>query len=110
MRTMIIAALVLSATAANAGNYGATTTCGRYGGTYSCKTEGYHSGPRYYGPRASPITEVGNGAQMTAAELAEQAERIRKWEDFCQPVGTVDSLGVTRLSYKYEGCEFGRSE
>lgn len=37
-------------------------------------------------------------------------ERIRKWEEFCRPVGVVDSLGVTRYMYAEYGCEFGRSE
>jgi hypothetical protein len=37
-------------------------------------------------------------------------DRIRKWEEFCRPVGLVDSLGVTRYMYAEYGCEFGRSE
>lgn len=106
MRTIII--LLLSTTAVNAASYGRTTTCARYGGSISCKSEGYATGS--YGPRYVPssITEV--GAPMSAAELGEQQMRIQKWEAFCKPVGHVDANGVTRLSYAHEGCEFGRSE
>lgn len=108
MRTIILV-LLLSTTAANAASYGRTTTCARYGGSVSCTTEGYHTGfySRRYGPLPT-ISEV--GAPASAAELGEQAERIRKWEAFCAPVGHVDALGVTRLSYAHPGCENGRSE
>ena len=43
-------------------------------------------------------------------ERAQQAIRIEVWEKACKPVGRVDDLGVTRLSYAMKGCEFGRTE
>lgn len=46
----------------------------------------------------------------SAAGLAAQAEEDARWEKFCRPIRRVDDLGVTRLSYAHDGCEFGRSQ
>lgn len=35
---------------------------------------------------------------------------IARWTEHCQPAKHVDAFGVTRLSYKYPGCEFGEGE
>jgi hypothetical protein len=37
-------------------------------------------------------------------------EGIKKWETFCKPVRTYDNLGMVRLIYARQGCEFGRNE
>lgn len=108
MRTMIILAFALSTTAADAASFGRTTTCARYGGSISCKSEGYYTGSRYYG--GSRPTIIQQVAPLTAAELGEQAERIHDWEKFCKPTENVDNLGVTRYSYAQPGCEFGRTK
>jgi hypothetical protein len=44
------------------------------------------------------------------AGLKAQADEVAKWEAFCQPVRHRDSLGAIRLTYRHDGCEFGRSE
>lgn len=46
----------------------------------------------------------------TEADRKAQAVEIAKWEAFCQPTRHADELGVIRLRYAHEGCEFGRSE
>lgn len=117
MRTQssVIVAAVISIVAvascakAHAYTYGErTTTINRHHGTVSVKSEGYTFRSQGYARPA--VTEVGSSAQLTAQDIVERDARIAKWEAFCAPVGEVDALGVTRLRYKYAGCEFGRSE
>jgi hypothetical protein len=54
-----------------------------------------------------------NEKQMSIVEerLYREAKeaRIRKWEEFCKPVGFVDDMGITRLRYAHAGCDLGRS-
>ena len=38
------------------------------------------------------------------------AQRIRKWETYCQPELRYDRLGVGRYVYRVAGCEHGRSQ
>ena len=58
-------------------------------------------------------SEPANQKQMSIVEermYREQKEaRIRKWEEFCKPVGFVDDMGITRLRYAHAGCDLGRS-
>jgi hypothetical protein len=49
--------------------------------------------------------------RMTEAEMAEAAERERRWEEFCQPrVGAPDANGVQRYIYAHPGCDTGRTQ
>ena len=34
-------------------------------------------------------------------------DRVRKWEQQCQPTPVVDKYGVARMRYAKAGCEFG---
>lgn len=42
------------------------------------------------------------------ADREDLRQRTLKWVGFCEPIEVVDPLGVTRLQYAHEGCEFGR--
>jgi hypothetical protein len=48
--------------------------------------------------------------QRTEQEIAEAAERDRKWVARCKPVIRQDRYGVERYSYAAPGCEFGKTE
>jgi hypothetical protein len=58
-------------------------------------------------------SEPANQKQIGIVEerlYREQKEaRIRKWEEFCKPVGFVDDMGITRLRYAHPGCDLGRT-
>jgi hypothetical protein len=43
--------------------------------------------------------------QMDPVDPAEDA----RWQEFCKPTRTVDSYGMTRLTYAKPGCDMGRS-
>ena len=56
---------------------------------------------------SAPISSAANrGLEDRRVKL----EEIKRWEAFCKPTRTYDTLGVTRLVYAKNGCEFGRSE
>jgi len=94
MRKLVLAALaaVTFASTASAGGY--SRAC-----TYS----------QFYGSRCTWQT-VKDPAPPTEAEIEAKRVENAKWEAFCKPVRTPDSLGMIRLTYAHPGCEFGRSE
>jgi hypothetical protein len=48
--------------------------------------------------------------QKTEQEIAESAERDRKWVARCRPVLRQDRYGVDRYEYAASGCEFGKTQ
>jgi hypothetical protein len=48
--------------------------------------------------------------QRTEQEIAESAERDRKWVARCRPVLRQDRYGVDRYEYAAPGCEFGKTQ
>ena len=73
------------------------------------------AGSWYYGSSSCRI--VGIEDQPIVRDFAQEAEDrrirqegIKKWESFCKPVRRYDRLGMVRLVYERQGCEFGRSE
>lgn len=73
------------------------------------------SGSRYFGSGSCRI--VGIEDQPIIRDYAQEAEDrrikqegIKRWESFCKPVRTYDDLGMVRLVYARQGCEFGRNE
>jgi hypothetical protein len=56
-----------------------------------------------------PSALIINVPQPTTDEgIKAQEERIKKWEDYCQPRYVVDRYGVSRAVYAKVGCAFGR--
>lgn len=50
-------------------------------------------------------------AGPNAGPLSDEAERrAQRWEQFCKPTPVRGDLGVIRLTYAHEGCEYGRTE
>lgn len=64
---------------------------------------------KFYGTTCT-LTDIRDALPPTEAEIAEQKAADEKWFEFCKPVGAPDNLGVIRLRYAHDGCEFGRSE
>lgn len=64
---------------------------------------------RFFGSTCT-WTAIPDRAPLTDEEFAAIRREDEKWFAFCKPVGAPDSLGVIRLRYAHEGCEFGRSE
>jgi hypothetical protein len=73
-----------------------------------------------YGPETcTTTTSSGSGSAPASQKQMSQAEerqyweekdaRIRKWEAYCKPSGTIDNMGITRLKYAHEGCDLGRN-
>ena len=48
--------------------------------------------------------------QKTEQEIAESAERDRKWVARCRPVLRQDRYGVDRYEYAAPGCDYGRTQ
>ena len=93
-----IAALVLQSSAAEAWEVRTSCSHSRFYGSTSCRTVGIEDYPRI------------RDETQEAEDYRARQETIKKWEAFCKPTRTYDTLGVTRLVYARNGCEFGRSE
>jgi hypothetical protein len=74
------------------------TSCVASGGLFSCVTN-WHKSYDDTRPR-----------QKTEQELAESAERDRRWVARCRPIIRQDRYGVDRYEYAAPGCEFGKTE
>jgi hypothetical protein len=48
--------------------------------------------------------------QRTEREIAESAERDRRWVARCRPVIRQDRYGVDRYEYAAPGCEYGKTD
>ena len=98
MKTIyFIVALTLMSSSAQAWEERTTCTYSRFFGT-SCRTVGIED--------QRQTRDTAQEAEDHKAKL----EGIKKWESFCKPTRTHDELGVVRLVYAKNGCEFGRSE
>ena len=99
MKTVHVA-FVLALISSSAQAWELRTTCAssRFYGTSSCRTLGI--------PDPVETRDYAQEAEDRKARL----EGIRKWEAFCKPTRRHDDLGVVRLSYARNGCEFGVSE
>jgi hypothetical protein len=97
MKFIAIMIAMLALTSSSADAWEVTTQC-----TYS----------RFFGKtcRTVGIDDQERDVAQEAADLRASQERDKKWEDFCKPARTYDDLGVVRLVYTRQGCEFGRSE
>jgi hypothetical protein len=97
MKFIAIMIAMLALTSSSADAWEVTTQC-----TYS----------RFFGKTCHTvgIDDRERDVAQEAADLRASQERDKKWEDFCKPARTYDDLGVVRLVYTRQGCEFGRSE
>lgn len=97
MRTILIvvAGLALMSSAAQAWEISTRCTYSQFYGRH-CRTVGTEDRER------DPAQE--------AADWKAKQEQIKKWEAYCSPTRTYDNLGMVRLVYTRQGCEFGRSE
>jgi hypothetical protein len=94
----VIAFLALMLSSAQAWEIRSNCIGSRYFGSGSCRVVGIDDLPL-----------VRDWAQEAEDRRIKEAG-IRKWEAFCKPTRTYDSLGMVRLVYARQGCEFGRSE
>jgi len=77
-------------------------TCTGSGGGMAC-IKMYREG--ITDPNVRQIPEV-----RGERELAEAAERDRRWVARCRPIARHDAYGVKRYEYAAAGCEYGRYE
>ena len=97
--TYVIASLALMVGSAHAWEIRTTCSGSWYYGTVSCREVGTRDLP--------PATR---DYAQEAEDLRVKQAGIKKWETYCKPVRNYDDLGVVRLTYARQGCEFGRSE
>ena len=93
-----IVALTLMSSAAQAWEVRTSCAQSRYYGSTSCRTVGIEDQPQTH------------DTAQEAEDLKLKQEGIKKWEAFCKPTRTHDELGMVRLVYARNGCEFGRTE
>ena len=93
-----IVALTLMSSAAQAWEVRTSCAHSRYYGSTSCRTVGIEDQPQT------------RDTAQEAEDLKLKQEGIKKWEAFCKPTRTHDELGMVRLVYARNGCEFGRTE
>ncbi len=97
--TYVIASLAMMVGSAQAWEIRSNCSTSWYFGSGSCRiigTEDRPVAPRDYAQEAE--------------DLRVKQAGIKKWETYCKPVRNYDDLGVVRLSYARQGCEFGRIE
>jgi hypothetical protein len=97
--TYVIASLALMVGSAQAWEIRTTCSGSWYFGSVSCREVGI--------PNQAPVAR---DYAQEAEDLRVKQAGIKKWETYCKPVRTYDDLGVVRLSYARQGCEFGRNE
>jgi hypothetical protein len=95
----VVAGLMLMLSSAQAWELRTSCAYSRFYGTGSCRTIGIPDQP-------PPQRDAAQEAEDRRVKL----EEIKRWEAFCKPTRTYDTLGITRLVYAKNGCEFGRSE
>src|SRR5262245_5686826 len=102
LRIALATAALMLATAAQA----QTTTTTE---TRTCKNN-FMGG----GTTCTTTTQQGSGSpgagtamRLSRQELADQATRIAKWEEACQPKLAYDRYGVARYTYARPDCEMG---
>ncbi len=93
-----IVALTLMSSAAQAWEVRTSCAHSRYYGSTSCRTVGIEDQPQT------------RDTAQEAEDLKMKQEGIKKWEAFCKPTRIHDELGMVRLVYARNGCEFGRTE
>lgn len=95
MRTLIIFATVLAATAANADTWRTTTQ--RNGSGWTTTTT-----------RTEPAPSVVYTPKPTAEDIRRSDERSARWQERCKPVaGAPDANGIRRYVYAAPNCDTG---
>ena len=94
----VVAGLMLMLSSAQAWELRTSCAYSRFYGSSSCRTVGVED-----------QLQTRDHTQEAEDHKARQ-ESIKQWEAFCKPTRTYDGLGMVRLVYARNGCEFGRNE